>query len=248
MIMTSRGRASKTRRDFYRAQTNWGRKDLGTIGGKRVFAEGIEEVGRHSPIDQRTLPTIGGLGLTEEENRRVNGARNRARAAYAAMAPEASEADLDRVARLAATDELRRTLALRPAAQELVVEVVVAPVMAPVAVVSPVVAAPSVVPAKPATRRTASHYEPTEADWADYRAWKEEIDRRHQETRLSPEEEDTRFIVLDLHRGVAWEQETNPFDLALTTMAAVDYFGGLEEPEPELLLSGCWGGVPAEVG
>jgi hypothetical protein len=61
------------------------------------------------------LPTIYGAGLTAVEFDRVNGARNRAHAAYARDCPEASLAECDRVARMAATDALRRVLGDRPA-------------------------------------------------------------------------------------------------------------------------------------
>lgn len=94
------------------------------------FAAGIEPVGPHTPIDQRPLPTIYGAGLTEEETRRVTGARNRARAYYARECPDASDTELERVARLAATDELRRALKDRPAAPPLAIKVT--PPVAPV--------------------------------------------------------------------------------------------------------------------
>jgi hypothetical protein len=63
-----------------------------------------------------TLPTIDGAGLSRDELFRINGGRNRARAAYATDCPDASPGELDRVAAAAARDELRRLLQDRPAA------------------------------------------------------------------------------------------------------------------------------------
>ncbi|WP_422928592.1 hypothetical protein [Singulisphaera sp. PoT] len=85
----------------------------------RPFGEGLEERGLSCPIDQRPLPTIQGVGLTCEESRRINGARNRAFAEYASSCPEATLIECEVVARKAATDELRRALMDRPAAPEL---------------------------------------------------------------------------------------------------------------------------------
>lgn len=83
------------------------------------FGEGLEERGLCCPIDQRPLPTINGQGLEQREFWRINGAQNRAMASYGFDCPEASQAEIERVGRLAATDELRRVLAERPAAPAL---------------------------------------------------------------------------------------------------------------------------------
>jgi hypothetical protein len=83
------------------------------------FATGLEPLGLHSAIDSRTLPTIEGRGLTEAESTRVTGAQNRARTGYGMMAPDATFPEIERVATLAATDELRRCLKDRPAAKPL---------------------------------------------------------------------------------------------------------------------------------
>src|SRR5689334_4444183 len=77
------------------------------------FGAGLIETsgpGPAGPLDCRTLPTIYGAGLTPAEADRVNGARNRARAAYAQDCPDAPASEVEGVARRAATDELRRTL------------------------------------------------------------------------------------------------------------------------------------------
>ncbi|WP_422927005.1 hypothetical protein [Singulisphaera sp. PoT] len=105
-----------------------------------AFGEGLEDQpGLSCPIDQRPLPTIQGVGLTGEESRRVNGARNRAFAEYARSCPEATLPECDVVARKAAHDELRRLLKERPAAPALAPVVEVEPEVAvePVPVVSP---------------------------------------------------------------------------------------------------------------
>lgn len=62
------------------------------------------------------LPTVHGAGLDQSERFRLNGAFNRARVAYARDCPDADAIELDRVAKLAAADELRRLLRDRPAA------------------------------------------------------------------------------------------------------------------------------------
>lgn len=115
------------------------------------FAAGIttDKPGRCTPIDQRTLPTIEGAGLTTEEFRRVTGAENRARAAYAEGCPEASFAECHRVGVLAAKDELRRALKDRPAAPEL-----------------KTVAKPAPRPAiKPTRRLAATAHTPADEQW-----------------------------------------------------------------------------------
>ncbi len=85
------------------------------------FAEGlvIDEPGLSSPIDQRTLPTIDGAGLTADEHRQVNGARNRAMGEYGRSCPDAEWAEIERVGRAAATDQLRIVLKARPGAPPL---------------------------------------------------------------------------------------------------------------------------------
>ncbi|WP_406699168.1 hypothetical protein V5E97_09845 [Singulisphaera sp. Ch08] len=75
--------------------------------------------GRSTPIDSRTLPAIDGSGLTIQEWFRVNGCRNRAKAAYAVDSPMAEHDEIEYVGRKAAQDELRRTLKDRPVAPEL---------------------------------------------------------------------------------------------------------------------------------
>ncbi|WP_422928334.1 hypothetical protein [Singulisphaera sp. PoT] len=87
----------------------------------RPFGEGLlpDETPLSCPIDQRPLPNINGSGLTCEESRRINGAKNRAFAEYARSCPEASPAECDRVARKAAADEMRRLLKERPPAPPL---------------------------------------------------------------------------------------------------------------------------------
>ncbi|WP_422931412.1 hypothetical protein [Singulisphaera sp. PoT] len=87
----------------------------------RPFAEGVlpEETPLYCPIDQRQLPNINGSGLTCEESRRINGAKNRAFAEYARSCPEASLPECERVARKAAADEMRRLLKERPPAPPL---------------------------------------------------------------------------------------------------------------------------------
>lgn len=62
------------------------------------------------------LPRIDGHGLSMAEWTRMNGARNRSRAAYAVSVPDADAIELDRVATAAARDELRRLLRDRPPA------------------------------------------------------------------------------------------------------------------------------------
>lgn len=71
------------------------------------------------PPNTCALPQINGNGLVLDELFRINGARNRARSAYAADCPAASSAELDRVAAAAARDMLRRVLKDRPPAPEL---------------------------------------------------------------------------------------------------------------------------------
>ncbi|WP_422931419.1 hypothetical protein [Singulisphaera sp. PoT] len=84
----------------------------------RPFAEGIlpEVAPLSCPIDQRPLPNINGSGLTCEQSRRINGAKNRAFAEYAHSCPEASLIDCERVGRKATADEMRRLLKERPPA------------------------------------------------------------------------------------------------------------------------------------
>lgn len=82
----------------------------------------LEFPGLCTPIDQRTLPTIEGVGLEADELSRVNRARNRAMSVYRV---DCSPSDLDlaeSVGRAAAKDELRRTLRDRPHAKPLVVK------------------------------------------------------------------------------------------------------------------------------
>src|SRR5689334_4695373 len=95
------------------------------------------------PPDVCELPTIRGAGLSRDEMFRVNGARNRARAAYARDCSDASPGELDRVADRAATDELRRLLRDRPPA--------VAPALAVSAVNSVAAVDPGDVESDPST-------------------------------------------------------------------------------------------------
>lgn len=89
------------------------------------FGEGLivaDKPGRHTPIDQRTLPAIDGAGLTTEEWFVVNGRSNQVKAEYARSMPAATHAELHAVGQRAATDALRQVLKARPAAPELVVK------------------------------------------------------------------------------------------------------------------------------
>ncbi|SIN70204.1 hypothetical protein SAMN05444166_0243 [Singulisphaera sp. GP187] len=90
--------------------------DVESPGVVIMTTPAIETPGRSTPIGQRTLPTINGAGLTQDEFFRVNGYGNRARSAYAAGMPDVDSIELDRVERKAREDGLRAVLRDRLAA------------------------------------------------------------------------------------------------------------------------------------
>lgn len=132
-----------------------------TVKPAAPFAAGLEE-----PIASK-LPTINGFDLNSEENRRVNGCRNRAMAAYAGLDLMATSQEIDRVGRLAATDELQRVLRERPIAT------------APTAVIAPPAApaAPQPGPRPTPTPRPVVRPRRSEPTQADQTWWSQYVDR-----------------------------------------------------------------------
>src|SRR5689334_20423012 len=90
-----------------------------TITPARKSPRPAERFGVGLEVDTCPVPAINGAGLSLDEYFRVNGARNRARAAYAADCQDASPGELDRVADAAAGDALRSVLRDRPVADPL---------------------------------------------------------------------------------------------------------------------------------